>query len=211
MIRVLLADDHALMREGLKRMLAEQPDLEMVGEAGTGEQALDAARELDPDVVLMDLNMPGMGGMEAIKRLRASSPETAIVAITAHSDQIVPRRVLDSGVRAFVTKDAPIDELLMALRRAADGGRYVSASIAQKMTLESFEENDPFRVLSGREMQVLMMVLEGRPNQVISDHLCLSPKTVSTYRTRLLSKLEVSNDIELMHLAIKHGLVDSFK
>lgn len=212
MIRILLVDDHNLVRIGLHRLLDEQRGMHVVGEAESGEAALQKARDLQPDVVLMDVNMPGMGGVEATRRLLSQNADLRVVAITAHSDAVVPKRLLEMGAQAYVTKDAPVEELVLAIKKASAGQAYISQNIAQKMALQSLPSThrceDPFAQLSQREMQVLMMLVEGQSNQAISHSLCLSPKTVSTYRSRLLTKLGLDNEIALLKLAMKHGIVD---
>ncbi|MDD3610048.1 MAG: response regulator [Halothiobacillaceae bacterium] len=208
MIQVLLVDDHTLVRTALRHLLEGQSDIRVVAEADSGEVALRSLREVRVDAVLMDIMMPGMGGLEAIRRMLIQQPGLAVVAITSSVDVAVPRRLLEDGVRAYVTKDAPADELIEALRRAVRGEHYVSSRIAREMALASLpSRNDPFSQLSQREMQVLMMLVEGATNRQISDRLLLSPKTVSTYRARLLEKLGAENDIELLRMAMGRGLV----
>jgi len=209
MIRTLLVDDHTLVRTALGHLIQSAGDIQIVAEAESGEDALKKLREEPVDVVLCDILMPGIGGMETIRRIRARDEKIGLVAITAQVDVSLARNVLAEGVHAYVTKDAPADELIEAIRHAFRRDRFVSSRIAREIALSSTKGDvDPFDALSGREMQVLMMILEGTSNQQISERLCLSPKTVSTYRTRLLEKLGVSNDIELLRLAARQGLVE---
>lgn len=210
MIRVLLVDDHQLVRTGIRRLLDDAADLTVVGEADCGEEALRLAREQRPDVILMDVNMPGIGGLEATRKLLRIDPEVRIIALTVHVDEPYPSRLLEAGALGYLTKDCNEAEIIKAIRTVSRGRRYISADIAQQMALSGLDggAKNPFARLSQREIQVMLMVTEGNRLQEISDRLCLSPKTVSTYRYRLYEKLGVSNDVELTRLAIRHGLID---
>ncbi len=211
MIRVLLVDDHQLIRTGIRRILDDAADLEVVGEADSGEEALRLTREAHPQVVLMDVNMPGIGGLEATRKLLRIDPDLCIVALTVHVDEPYPSRLLEAGALGYLTKDCNEAEIVRAIRTVAVGRqRYLSAGIAQQMALSGLAggARNPFERLSQREVQVMLMVTEGNRPQEISDRLCLSPKTVSTYRYRLYEKLGVTNDVELTRLAIRHGLIE---
>ena len=211
MIRVLLVDDHDLVRMGIKRLLADANGITVVGEAENGEQAIQMARELEPDIVLLDANMPGMGGLEACKRIVHYKPDTKVIALTVHTEEPYPSRFLHAGASGYLTKGTGVDEMVRAIRQVKVGQRYISAEIAQQLALRPFDTNseDPFEKLSEREMQVMLMITAGKKVQHISDTLCLSPKTVNSYRYRLFDKLDVDGDVELTHLAIRHGIVDS--
>ncbi len=210
MIRVLVVDDHRLVRAGIRRILDEASHVEVVAEADSGEAALQQVREHRPQVVLMDVNMPGMGGLEATRKLLRIDPELKIVALTVHGAEPYPSRLLEAGAVGYVTKGCDESEILDAIGRVAAGERYLGADIARQMALSGLEHGggNPFDRLSQREVQVMMLVTAGRKLQEISDTLCLSPKTVSTYRYRLYEKLGVSNDVELTRLAIRHGLIE---
>lgn len=186
--------------------------MEVVAEAGTGEQAMEQVRELKPDVVLMDVNMPGIGGLEATRRILQRHPSVRIIAVSMHMDEPYPSRLLSAGARGYISKDAAADEVVSAIRRVADGGIYVAASVASNLAASLVKGSDadqsPFDRLSQREMQVMLMVTKGLGNQEISDSLCLSPKTVSTYRYRLFDKLNVANDVELTRMAMRYGVLD---
>lgn len=211
MIRVMLVDDHRLVRAGLKRVLSEMPDIRVVAEAGTGEEALELARKEAPDVVLMDVNMPGMGGLEATRRLVARNPQLKVIAVSMHMDEPYPSRMLEAGAAGYISKDSAADEVATAIRRVQSGGHYVAADVAGNLAASLIKGGGggaPFEQLSQRETQVMMMVTKGYSTQDISDRLCLSPKTVSTYRYRLFEKLGVSNDVELTRLAMRYGLLD---
>jgi len=212
MIKVLVVDDHELVRTGLKHILAGASDVEVVGDAETGELAITQVKTLMPDIVLMDINMPGIGGIEATRKIRRLYPKTQIIVVTVHSDTACPTQLYDAGAMGYVTKGFPADELFEAIRVVSRGKPYISNEISRKLTLEKISGIDsasPFSILSRRETQVLMMIIQGKKNQDISDSLCLSPKTISTYRHRLFEKLAVDTDVELIFLAISHGLIES--
>ncbi len=210
MIRVLLVDDHQLVRTGIRRLLDDAAELAVVGEADCGEEALRLTREQHPDVVLMDVNMPGIGGLEATRKLLRVDPTVRIIALTVHVDEPYPSRLLEAGALGYLTKDCNEAEIIKAIHTVSRGQRYIGAAIAQQMALSGLDGStrNPFERLSQREIQVMLMVTQGNRLQDISDRLCLSPKTVSTYRYRLYEKLGVSNDVELTRLAIRHGLID---
>ena len=211
MIRVLLVDDHALFRTGMRSILEAESDLEVVGEAETGEQAVELVRELAPEVVLMDVHMPGIGGIEATRRVLRVDPEIRVIALTALDDEPFPSKLLDAGARGYLTKGCPAKELVKAIRQVMMDKHYISADVAQKLSLSRIVnkgESSPVSLLSPREMQVMMMITQGKTTQEISDALFLSPKTVSTYRTRLFEKLDLHNDVELTHFALRHGLIE---
>jgi len=211
MIRILLVDDHSLFRTGMKSILETQDDMEVVGEADTGEAAVEQVRKSPPDVVLMDVHMPGIGGIEATRRILRAEPGVRVIALTALNDEPFPSRLLDAGAVGYLTKGCPAEELLDAIRRVMRDEHYLSADVAQKLSLSALVnkgESSPLAKLSPREMQVMMMITQGKTTQEISDALFLSPKTVSTYRTRLFEKLGVSNDVELTHFALRHGVIE---
>jgi two-component system invasion response regulator UvrY len=209
-IRVMLVDDHDLIRYGLRRLLEDQSGIEVVDEACSGEEALDKVRKVKPDVVLMDINMPGIGGFEATSRLNKTGAECRVIVLTVHSEGPLPKRILEAGAVGYLTKGCPVEEMVEAIQRVNAGQRYIAPSIAQQLALSMLPgESSLLDALSQRELQVLIMISQGMRTNAISDKLALSPKTVSTYRKRLHEKLDVSNDVEMMHLAIKHGLLDS--
>lgn len=210
MIRLLLVDDHHLVRSGLRRLLDEEADLDVVAEAPTGEEALRLARELTPEIVLMDVNMPGMGGLEATRRLLATQPQVKVIAVSMYADEPYPSRLLEAGAAGYLSKDSAADEVVAAVRQVAAGKSFVAPSIASKLAVSLIKGSggSPFDQLSQREMQVAMLVTQGRTTQAISDSLCLSPKTVSTYRYRVFEKLDVGNDVELTRMAMRYGLLE---
>lgn len=211
MIRVMIVDDHQLVRAGLRSIIETPGDLIVVGEADSGEQAVSLAQDgLDADVVLMDLNMPGgMGGIEATRRLSRLLPKARIVALSALSDEPLPTQVHDAGAIGYLTKGCPAKELLDAIRAVQRGLPYVDARLAQRRMVAGWRgtKETPFADLSAREMQVTLMILDGRRNHEIAECLSLSQKTVSTYRQRIFEKLNLSTDVELTRLAYRHGLI----
>lgn len=210
MIKVLIVDDHELLRVGIKMLLNTATDIQVVGDADSGEQALRVVSELKPDLVLMDLKMPGIGGLETTRRLLHKFPALKVIAVTACNEEPFPTRLLQAGAQGYLTKGCDAEEMIQAIRKVASGDLFLSPEIAQRLALKnvSEEEESPFDKLSERELQVMLMITSGQKVQDISDQLCLSPKTVNSYRYRLFEKLEISNDVELTHLAIRHGMID---
>ena len=217
MIRVLVVDDHDLVRSGISRMLADDPDIQVVGEASSGEDAIDFVRRDAPDIVLMDIRMPGIGGLEATKRILRIDDAIRVIAVTACADDPYPTRVMQAGASAYITKGADIREIVRAIRVAHTGQRYISPEIAQKMALKQLsgeaddDEQSIFDRLSERELQIALMVVNCQKVQDISDKLCLSPKTVNSYRYRIFEKLGISSDVELALMAVRLGLLDADK
>ncbi|AHI27937.1 MULTISPECIES: UvrY/SirA/GacA family response regulator transcription factor [Marinobacter] len=218
MIRVLVVDDHELVRSGITRMLADNPDLDVIGQASSGEDAIEFVRQERPDIVLMDIRMPGIGGLEATRRILRIDDSIRVIVVTACADDPYPTRVMQSGASAYITKGADIKEMVRAIRMAHSGQRYISPEIAQKMALKQMSgdrdddgELSLFERLSEREMQIAMMVVDCQKVQDISDKLCLSPKTVNSYRYRIFEKLEISSDVELALMAVRLGLLDADK
>ena len=211
-IRVLVADDHDLVRTGITRMLADVDGIEVIGEATTGEEALKLCRELAPQVVLMDIKMPGIGGLEATRKMAHQFPDIRVVVVTACDDDPFPSRLLKAGAAGFVTKGTPLNDMVQAIRSVAVGKRYICPQVAQQMALKSYDDEhreNPFDALSERELQICMMVINCEKAQDISDKLHLSPKTVNSYRYRIFEKLGISGDVELTRLAIRHGMLDA--
>lgn len=211
MIKILLVDDHELVRVGISRLLADVPDIQVIAEVESGEEAIKAIKEKKPDVVLMDVKMPGMGGLEATRKIKRTNPDVKIIALTVCEGEPFPTKLLQAGARGYITKGAGIEEMVTAIHRVYAGKRYLGPEIAQQMALNTLtdSQNSPFEVLSDREMQVLIMTTMGQKVQKISEKLCLSPKTINTYRYRIFEKLGVSSDVELTHLAIRHGIIES--
>lgn len=212
MITVVLVDDHDLVRMGIRRLLEDVSDITIIGEASSGEEAITLVRKLNPRVVLMDVKMPGIGGMEATRRIHASQPTVGLIAVTAYGEDPFPSRLMKAGASGYLTKGAGVEEMVNAIHAVARGGRYLSPSIAQRMALSSFSgenQESPLDALSEREMQITMMIVNCDKVQTISDKLCLSPKTVNTYRYRIFEKLGVSSDVELTRLCLRLGLIET--
>ncbi len=212
MTKILVVDDHDLVRMGIARMLADVPGYQVVGDAKNGEEAVSKARELMPDVILMDVKMPGMGGLEATRRLRQYNPKVKIIAVTACDDSLHPTRLMQAGAVGYVTKGADFSEITDAINRVIRGDLYMSNSIAQQLALKNFNGDDsqgsPFEKLSQRELQTAMMIANGQKVQNIADIFCVSPKTVNSYRYRIFVKLDINSDVELTLLAVKHDFLD---
>ena len=209
MIRVLVVEHFLLVRSGIKRSLEELSDIEVVGEAGTSEQAIGMARQLQPDIVLLGINIPGLGGLETIRRLIRLNETLRVIVLSTHIDGPYPARALDLGAMGYLGKRCDDTELVTAVRRVAQGRAYIGAEVAQTMVLNHLDPEDmPITTLSARELSVMIMVSEGLDRAAISDKLSVSPKTVSTYRSRLLRKLGVNSDVHLTHICFQHGLID---
>jgi len=209
MIKVMLIDDHELVRTGFRYILGDVDDIEVLGEADTGESALEQIPRLKPDLVLMDINMPGMGGIEATRKIRRKYADTQVIVVTVHTDAPFPAQLHEAGAIGYLTKGCPADELIDAIRTVSNGRPFVSHEVAKRLSLAKLngvDTDSPFDALSKREMQVLMMIIQGLRNQEIADSLCVSIKTVSTYRHRLYEKLNIGTDVELAFLAIRYGL-----
>lgn len=212
MVRILLVDDHELFRAGIRSILDQKSDYDVVAEAGNGEEAIDLCEKKKPEVVLMDVNMPGIGGIEATRRITHQYPDIHVIAVTALSDDPFPEQLLDAGAKGYLSKGCPAEEMFAAIKNVCEGKHYLSSEVAKKLSLSRFNSSDEtssLKLLSPREMQVMRMIAQGQNNQEISDTLFLSPKTISTYRHRLFEKLDVNNDVELTRYAIKHGVIDA--
>lgn len=206
-----MVDDHDLVRMGISRMLGDVPGLSVVGEADCGESAVTRARELKPDVVLMDVRMPGIGGLEATRKLVQHDRNLKVIAVTVCDEEPFPTRLMQAGAAGYVTKGAALDEMVTAIRQVHAGQRYLSPTVAQQLALKRFnpDGDSPFDCLSEREIQIALMIVGCEKVQSISDKLCLSPKTVNTYRYRIFEKLGITSDVELTLLAVRHGMVDA--
>ncbi|RZZ87579.1 response regulator [Pseudoxanthomonas winnipegensis] len=211
-IRVFLVDDHALVRTGLKLILAGQVDIEVVGEAESGEEALPAIRKLKPDVVLCDLHLPGLSGFDVTERIVRGDYGSRVIIVSVLEDGPLPKRLLEAGASGYVGKGGDAAELLRAVRDVSRGKRYLGSNVAQNLALSSMsEEASPFDALSARELEVVMMLVQGLRQSEIAKRLNLSPKTVSTHKTRLLEKVQVQDTMALARLAAQYGLIDPSK
>jgi two-component system invasion response regulator UvrY len=210
--KILVVDDHDLVRMGIVRMLADIDGYQVVGDAKSGEEAVTKARILKPDVVLMDVKMPGMGGLEATKKLLTVNPAIKIIAVTACDDDLYPTRLMQAGAVGYVTKGAEFTEIMNAIDKVTRGDLYMSNSIAQQLALKTFSggtnQESPFEKLSQRELQTAMLIANGQKVNDIATTFCVSPKTVNSYRYRIFEKLAINSDVELTLLAVKHNLLD---
>ena len=210
MIKILIVDDHALVRMGIKRLLDDLPDMKVVAEAENGEIALSLVKLHHPDIVLLDMKMPGIDGWEVTRRLKKTHPNVKIIAVTAICAEPLPSRVLQLGAVGYLTKESSAEEMAAAIRKVYKGERYLSAEIAQKIAINSLQSgpDSPFDLLSEREMQVMLMITSGMSAQDIADRLFLSAKTINGYRYRMFEKLAIKNDVELIYLAMKYNIIE---
>jgi len=209
MIRVIIADDHPVVRRGLRDILSEDPEISVVGEASGTAELFDAVRAHPCEVALVDVSMPGRGGIEALGDLRHEFPGLAILVLSAHSEEQYAVRALRRGAAGYLTKSAAVDELVTAIKRVAQGRRYVTDTLAERLaTLMETGDGPPHQGLSDREHQVMMLLGQGKTVGEIADGMALSVKTVSTYRARVLKKLALKHNAELMRYVLDHGLVD---
>jgi DNA-binding NarL/FixJ family response regulator len=208
MIRLVIADDHTIVREGLKQLLSQAGDFEVVGEARDGHEALQRVRELDFDVLLLDMSMPGKGGMEVIKQAKAEKPKLRILVLSMHEEHQYAVRAIRSGASGYLTKESASRELAAALRKVAAGGAYITPEVAEQLALGAMPSTHaaPHTALSDREFQVFRMLAEGQAVSDIAVQLNLSVKTVSTHKARLMQKLGVTTTAELIRYALTHRL-----
>ncbi len=212
MISLLLVDDHELVRAGIRRILEDIKGLVIAGEAACGEDAVKWCRQHTVNVVLMDMNMPGIGGLEATRKIVRYNPDIRVIMLTIHTENPLPARVMQAGASGYLSKGAAPQEVVSAIRAVHAGQRYIASDIAQQMALSQIEPQkaeSPFSCLSERELQIMLMITRGQKVTEISEQLNLSPKTVNSYRYRMFSKLNISGDVELTHLAIRHGLFNA--
>lgn len=210
MIKVLLVDDHELVRTGIEVLLNSEEDISVTGVAQCGESALEMIAELKPDVVLMDVNMPGIGGVEACRRALKKFPEIKVIALSVHNDGPIPQQLLKLGALGFISKGSPVNEMVCAIRAVFNGKRYLCSEVANNLAFQGLPgaNESPFEKLSRRESEVTNLILQGKSIKEMSDLLVLSDKTINTYRYRLYDKLKVKNDVELTRLAVKFNYID---
>jgi DNA-binding NarL/FixJ family response regulator len=210
MIKILVADDHLVVRKGIIQILSDSADMEVLDEAADGHEALAKAIKLDCDVVLLDISMPGKNGLEVLKEIKAQKPSLPVLMLSMYPEEQYAMRALKNGASGYLTKESAPDELTAALRKVSNGGKYVTLSLAEKLAFRMDDDagSTPHENLSDREFQVLCMMAQGSTISDVADKLNLSVKTISTYRTRILEKMGMSNNAELTHYAIKNGLVE---
>ncbi len=208
-IRILLADDHAVVRQGFGRILASHADLEVVGEAGNGREAVELAEELKPDVVVMDVSMPELNGIEATRRLMKASPRIRVLALSMHKDSVYVREILRAGAQGFLLKDASDQDLITAVRAVGQGQGYISPAVSEAV-LSDYRRHvsDPIDLLTSREREVLQLIAEGKTNKEIAAVLNLSIYTVDAHRGRIMEKLNLHSTGEVVRFAMRNGLID---
>jgi len=208
-IRILLADDHAVVRQGFKMILSAQADMEIVGEAGNGREAVEIAEKLRPDIVVMDVAMPELNGIEATRRLAQSVPHTRVLALSMHKDSVYVREILRAGARGYLLKDSPAGDLLAAVRAVASGEGYLSPAVSNAV-LDDYRRHvtNPIDLLSSREREVLQMLAEGKTNKEIATVLNLSVYTVDAHRGRIMEKLTLPSINDLGRFAVRNGLIE---
>jgi two-component system, NarL family, invasion response regulator UvrY len=209
-LKVVLIDDHAVVREGYRRLLERTPDITVIAEAGTGEDAYRLICDLKPDVAILDISLPGMGGVEVVRRVLAREPEQKILVFSMHEDTLFSSRALQAGARGYVTKSAAPEVLVKAVRLVADGKLYISDEMAQELAIQMLPGREkPIDALSAREFEVFRLLVAGHSLQEISKILFLSYKTVANYQSSIRQKLDVSNTAQVIRIALNHGLIST--
>lgn len=211
MYKILVVDDHELIRVGICRMISEIPEVSIVGQAASGEEAIQLVKQHSPDVVFMDLRMPGIGGSEAARQIFRSHPQVRVIILTAVNDDDYPRRMLRAGASAYMTKRADANEVLKALQTVMKDEVYISPELAQQMVVaqtSSHHPGSPFNALSERELEIALMIASGHRAAEIAAVLNISSKTINTHKYRVHEKVNVNNDVELTLAAVKYGLID---
>ena len=209
-ITILLVDDHAVVRMGFKMLIEAEEGIKVIGEAESGEIAIKLFQELKPDIIVMDITMPGIGGLEAIDRIMAKDKNTKILVLSAHEDSVHPKRVLNAGAMGYLTKRSAAEELIKAIKSIHQGKRYLEPNIAQQMAITQLSgESNPVEILSDREFEVFIALAKGKSTNEIADTLCLSPRTVGTHLYNIKQKLNANNSAEIALIAIRCGLIDA--
>jgi two-component system invasion response regulator UvrY len=209
-MKILIADDHPVVRHGLKQILALDPGVVVVGEAKNGNEALELARKLEWDVAILDYSMPGRSGLDLIKEIKREHPKRPILILSMHPEELHATRVLKAGGAGYINKESVSEELMVAIRKVVGGGKYVSPALAERLAVELAPDTEkaPHETLSDREYRVMWLLATGKPIKQIARELFLSPSTVSTYRARILDKLQLANNAQLVQYAIKHHLAE---
>ncbi|MCK5658039.1 MAG: response regulator transcription factor [Deltaproteobacteria bacterium] len=210
MIKILIADDHAIVREGLKQIVADTSDMIVTAEASDGHEVLALLSKNNYDVVVLDMAMPGLTGLDILKQIKRETPKLPVLILSVHPEEQYAVRALKAGASGYLTKERAPDELITAIRKVSMGGKYITSSLAEKLAfeLEVDAEKPPHKTLSDREFQVMCMIAKGRTIKNIAEELFLSPKTVSTYRSRILEKMKMKSNEELTHYARNNHLVN---
>lgn len=210
MIKILIADDHAIVREGLKQIVQETSDMVVAGEAVDGSEVLEQIRKYDYDIVVLDISMPGLNGLDILKQMKRESPKLPTLILSMHPEEQYAIRALRAGASGYLTKESVPDQMISAIRKIVGGGKYISPTLGEKLAsyLETDIEKPPHETLSDREYQIMLMIARGKRLVDIGEELFLSHKTISTYRSRILEKMKMKSNSELIHYAIKNGLVE---
>lgn len=210
MINVLIADDHVLIREGLKKILKSESDMAVVGEAANAEELYAQARKTNPSIVLLDISMPGTSGLDALKSLRQECPRVPVLILSVHPEHRFAVRALKSGAAGYVNKQGAVEELVNAIRKIVEGGKYVSPALAEELATQvgAPADKSPHEILSDREFQIMCMIASGKKRTEIAEELALSLSTVNTYRARILEKMNMQSNVELARYALEHGLIE---
>jgi two-component system, NarL family, invasion response regulator UvrY len=208
-IRILVADDHSVVRKGIKQIVADSPGMEVVGEAATGQEALELVRSGCFDLVILDISMPGRGGLEILRELKAEAPAPKVIILSMYPEEQYAIRCLRDGASAYLMKGSPPEELILAIETVTSGKRYITPSIADRLAsyIEDSSQQPPHETLSDREMQILVLIGSGIRASDIAEELNLSVKTISTYRSRILLKMNMETNAQLIRYALQHGLV----
>lgn len=209
MVKILLVDDHELVRSGIRLILEGISSFSVVAELKSGEEAIRYCRNDAPDIVLMDVNMPGIVGLEATKQIARMSENIRVICISMHTENPIPAKVMQMGAYGFITKNAEPDEMVRAVHKVVAGQKYIAPEIAQQIAIGKLDlgDSNPFDQLSDRELEITLMLVTGRRVPDIADNLNISPKTINTYRYRMFEKLEINSDVELTHLALRYKLI----
>ncbi|MEK9714621.1 MAG: response regulator transcription factor [Methylophilaceae bacterium] len=208
-LNVLLVDDHSVVRMGFKMLIDSEKDMQVIAEAETGEDGIIKFQEIKPDVIVMDITMPGIGGLEAIERIIAKDKNAKILVLSAHEDSVHPKRVLSAGAIGYLTKRSAAEELINAIRTVGSGKKCIESSVAQQLAITQLSgENDPTEVLSDREFEVFISLAKGKSTNEIADTMCLSPRTVGTHLYNIKQKLNANNSAEIALIAIRCGLLE---
>jgi len=210
MIKILIADDHPIVRQGLKQILAEESDMGEFGEAKNSQEVMDLIKKKDWDIVILDITMPGRGGLEILKEIRSERPKLPVLILSIHPEDQYAVRALKAGAAGYMTKESAPDDLIKAIRKVLKGGKYISPTLAESLALflERDDRKSPHEKLSDREYQVMCMIAEGKKVKEIADSLDLSVKTISTYRARILEKMRMRSNADLIHYAIQNKLIN---
>lgn len=209
-IKLLIVDDHVLIREGLKKTLSGERDLAVVGEADNVVELFKVLEHVTPDIILLDITMPGESGLDALKELHAKYPHAPVLILTFHPEHRFAVRALKAGASGYITKESATEELVQAVRKIAGGGKYVSNALAEQLAseLDGWDDRPPHKTLSDREFQVMRLFAQGKKSSEIAAQLSVSVNTVNTYRMRVLQKMKMQSDVELSRYAVEHGLIE---